>query len=195
MNNNDHRVRVTKALIKNAFISLMKENNIQNITIKALCAKANINRGTFYTHYSSVYDLLSEIENELIKDMTVLFEPLAKVNEENKFSIEFSLPIFEYLASNYEICSLMLGENGDKKFLEDLIELGKEAFLNSYLNLYGKENIHTISYFYYFISAGCIQIFKQWLTNGMVMPAKKLALLAQNFVAEGSKTLSLNKKS
>ena len=55
---NDHRTRVTKMLIRKAFTSLLSQKPIQSISVKELCELAGINRGTFYSHYTDIYDLL-----------------------------------------------------------------------------------------------------------------------------------------
>lgn len=65
---NDHRVRVTKMLIRRAFTGLLSIKPIQSISIKELCEQAGINRGTFYTHYQDIYDLLADVENEMKQD-------------------------------------------------------------------------------------------------------------------------------
>ncbi len=57
-NGGDHRVRVTKMLIRKAFMNLLREKPIQSISITELCSAAGINRGTFYSHYSNINDLL-----------------------------------------------------------------------------------------------------------------------------------------
>lgn len=44
----DHRTRVTKMLIRRAFTDLLRSKPIQSITIRELCERAGINRGTFY---------------------------------------------------------------------------------------------------------------------------------------------------
>ena len=64
----DYRTRVTKMLIRKAFTDMLKEKPIQSITIKELCETAGINRGTFYSHYSDIYDLLEKLEEELMAD-------------------------------------------------------------------------------------------------------------------------------
>ena len=66
---NDHRVRVTKLLIRKAFTSLLSEKPIESITVKELCALAGINRGTFYTHYQDIYELLGEIEEAMVSEI------------------------------------------------------------------------------------------------------------------------------
>ena len=61
----DHRTRVTKMLIRRAFTDLLRVKPVQSISIKELCEKAGVNRGTFYAHYASVHDLLMQMEDEI----------------------------------------------------------------------------------------------------------------------------------
>ena len=58
---NDHRTRVTKAMIRKAFTTILRNKPIQSISIKELCELAQINRSTFYLHYTDIYDLLNQI--------------------------------------------------------------------------------------------------------------------------------------
>ena len=50
---NDHRVTVTKKMITESFLELIKEKPLAAITVKELCEKAHINRATFYAHLLS----------------------------------------------------------------------------------------------------------------------------------------------
>ena len=47
---NDRRTRLTKALIRQAFTSLLEEKPIQRIAVTELCQRAGINRSTFFRH-------------------------------------------------------------------------------------------------------------------------------------------------
>ncbi len=55
-------------LIRGAFTDLLRQKPIQNITIKELCERAGINRGTFYSHYTDIYDLRDNIEDEMTRE-------------------------------------------------------------------------------------------------------------------------------
>ena len=46
-------------------MQLMSEKNVKDISVRELAAIADINRGTFYIHYKDVYDLLSQLEEEM----------------------------------------------------------------------------------------------------------------------------------
>lgn len=58
----DKRIEKTKLLIKKTFLDLAKTTDINKITVKAICDRANINRGTFYYHYLDVIDLIEKLE-------------------------------------------------------------------------------------------------------------------------------------
>ena len=58
----DRRVRKTKKAICDVFCELTKDKKLNEITIKELCAKADINKSTFYLHYRDIYDLAEMIE-------------------------------------------------------------------------------------------------------------------------------------
>jgi AcrR family transcriptional regulator len=63
----DPRIRKTKRAIHKAFADLLAEKDINEITIRELAERADINRKTFYNHYSGIHQLLDEVEDELIE--------------------------------------------------------------------------------------------------------------------------------
>ena len=65
----NQRVRLSKMLLKNALMKLLKEKPLEKITIYELCAEAQLNRVTFYKYYGSQYDLLTDIENDCFRKL------------------------------------------------------------------------------------------------------------------------------
>lgn len=59
----NRRILITKQLLCESFISLLKQKPIDKISVTELCQAANVNRGSFYAHYADVYDLLDQIES------------------------------------------------------------------------------------------------------------------------------------
>lgn len=56
----------TKRLIKTSFLSLLTNKDFNKISIRDLTESAAINRGTFYLHFENKYDLLENIEQDLL---------------------------------------------------------------------------------------------------------------------------------
>ncbi|MCM1158677.1 MAG: TetR/AcrR family transcriptional regulator [Bacteroidales bacterium] len=70
----DRRVRKTKKAIQDVFCELTKEKRLNEITVKELCAKADINKSTFYLHYRDIYDLANSIQSILIEDVCAIID-------------------------------------------------------------------------------------------------------------------------
>ena len=64
----DRRVRKTKSQLRAGLAQLMREKSIREITVKELVDKVDINRSTFYLHYSDIPGMLKEIEDEILED-------------------------------------------------------------------------------------------------------------------------------
>ncbi|HUM44094.1 MAG TPA: TetR/AcrR family transcriptional regulator [Fervidobacterium sp.] len=62
----DRRIKKTKRAIRHAFAKLLSQKDINDITIRDIADLAEINRKTFYNHYSGIYQIVDEIENEII---------------------------------------------------------------------------------------------------------------------------------
>ena len=65
----DRRVIKTKRAIHKAFASLLSEKELNDITVRDIADLADINRKTFYNYYAGVYDVLNEIEDEVVRTL------------------------------------------------------------------------------------------------------------------------------
>ncbi|WP_312280986.1 TetR/AcrR family transcriptional regulator [Oscillibacter sp.] len=70
----DRRIVKTKAAIREAFFSIMKENSSAKITVTEIANRANIDRKTFYLHYDSPEALMDEFYKGLIHDFLLILE-------------------------------------------------------------------------------------------------------------------------
>lgn len=66
---NNRSTRRSRKLIRDAFLELIRTIPIERITVTDIAEKADINRGTFYTHYKDVLALVEEIQNEMTHKM------------------------------------------------------------------------------------------------------------------------------
>ena len=63
----------SRRLIRDAYVNLMQEKPIDKISISDIVREADLNRGTFYAHYSNPMDVLMEIANEILGDVEGFF--------------------------------------------------------------------------------------------------------------------------
>ena len=60
MNKSESKYFATAVRMDEAFLCILEKKDLAYITVKEICEKAGVNRSTFYLHYETVADLLSE---------------------------------------------------------------------------------------------------------------------------------------
>ena len=60
MNKSESKYFATAAKMDEAFLALLEKKDFAYITVKEICKAAGVNRSTFYLHYETVRDLLTE---------------------------------------------------------------------------------------------------------------------------------------
>lgn len=184
----DRRSMKTKKVIKSALIKLMKEKGFEKINIKDLTEEADINRATFYLHYTDKYDLLEQCENNLIEELKEIKESISE-----KYPNNFILPsdkeklmpvfnfVYSYIKENAELMRVMLGANGGlhfqmkfKNFIED----------NLVQNMTIKHKVDDISLKYISTIASSAQlgVIQKWLNSGMKETPEELASVVSDIV-------------
>lgn len=107
----------TKKLIRNAFAELIQEHKeLSKVTVSDLVKRADINRGTFYNHYDSIYDVAEEFESEVFKVLLEDTKPLVSIEDIYVYLDD----IINYLKENKEIYRLLLSSKEPLIFLERL---------------------------------------------------------------------------
>jgi len=53
--------KYTKEMIREVFIKMLNERPLDKITVTSIAEECEINRNTFYYHYTDIYEILSEI--------------------------------------------------------------------------------------------------------------------------------------
>ncbi len=181
----DHRTRVTRTLIRSAFTDLLRKKPIQRITIKELCEHAGINRGTFYSHYTDIYDLRDNIEDEMTREFQKAVAPLLRGDQGKLTPATITAGIFECLKNNSDLCAVTLGEYGDKDFLYRIVNMGRQLCMETYSRYYEHASPTKIEYFYAFISTGCIGLLQKWLENGLTISSEELAEMTESMITNG----------
>lgn len=121
----DRRIQKTKAAITNAFFTLLKEKDFTRITINDIAEKANVNRGTIYTHYQNKYDLLGACIEEKLQLLKEVCLPIRMDASASELFVSLE-SVYKFFNDNFLFFSLMLQNGGSNnfqaRFKESLIE-------------------------------------------------------------------------
>lgn len=190
MGERDHRIRVTKMLIRRALTDLLRQKPIQSISIKELCETAGINRGTFYAHYTDIYDLRKQIEDDMLSDFLEALKPMLSYAEKDLTPLKITTGIFQCLKENADVCAMTVGPYGDKEFATRLINLGRENYVEIYQRYFSSATPKQLEYYYSFVCSGCIGLLEKWLAEGMTSSAEEIAAIAEGIMMHGIGFLS-----
>ena len=84
----DLRIEKTRCAIRNAFLQLRSKKPLEKITVKELTELANINKATFYLHYSDIYDLSETLERDVVQSCLDGIEHPENIFRNNKSFIK-----------------------------------------------------------------------------------------------------------
>lgn len=173
LNKEDRRVKKTKQALEGALATLMLKKEIHKITIKELTDQADMHRATFYAHYQDIYDLYEKIEEESytgIKQIVV-----SKSNHE--YSAIYTT-IIEYIYNNKHLYSMLLGKRADPRFVEKIIEILQQQYLEIWRYETGQDHItESFKYLTHYHMHGCLAMIRKWITDNYNMPMETLAKL------------------
>ncbi len=120
----DRRIKYTKKVIKDTLISLLKEKDINKITVSEICKQSDINRATFYRYYLDAYNLLDSIQEELV---TELKEACYKTEDSDSFT-SFAKELLIVFTNNKELVKILFNTKYNRDFFSDIFEIAYDKF-------------------------------------------------------------------
>lgn len=190
--NENRSVRNTKARLYEALMQLMSEKPITSISVKELTELADVNRGTFYFHYSDVYAMLSSIEDDFFSELSDVMSRSVP-DPDTKFS--YLAEIFRFVGENREFCSILLGENGDMQFLRRILAFVDEKCSSLWSILIPGADEQTFQMYNSFIISGCIGLIRFWLNDGLKKTPEEISAVAVSMISSGLRPTALHASS
>ena len=184
----DRRVRKARQQLQHCLAVLLKEKKIQEITVREITEMADLNRGTFYLHYKDVFDLLEKVELELLDELDSTLQKYQASDLHQKLSLIFT-DLFVCVQENAEMVQILLGENGDLNFVNQVKERVREKCLKDWFELFNSQDSQLFDAFNAFVVSGCLGLVTYWLQNGMKESPKELAQIAEQIMMHGIKIL------
>lgn len=187
----DMRTVRTKKLLRHAFLELVEEKGLDNITVSDLTARAEVNRGTFYLHYKDVADFNEQFQSEVLKgwsDIARDFNFLEMVGYAGKEEPYPGLvAIFEYCDRNAHFCRAMLGPKGDPTFALRIKEM-MQAKIQTKLDSLDPEHRRLTAppdFVMAYMSSANIGLIQHWFGTGRRQSPREIAMIMTRIVASG----------
>lgn len=177
----DLRIVKTIESIKSSFEELICLKDYEKISVKELCDKARINKKTFYNYYSSLDDLLAELQYEISSsyiDIVKDFRLPDEIRKINRAFFEFSCA--QGLAYEKITCSAGSYNYIRQQMINKVTAAtwGKSPAFNS-LDQFTKsvllEHLNSIN----------VNIYRHWVYDGKKAGVEELIDLSDRLTCEG----------
>ncbi len=167
----DPRVRYTQMIIKKAFWELLKQKPVNKITVREICDRAEINRSTFYKHYSDCYDLLDKLKEEALTRLDGLMADM-----EGTGTMPVLLTILETVKNNANTFKLISPKEYGVEFARKAVQRCYQ-YLDLHLTISpkrewdeGQKEINRA-----FLVGGICGVIEQWMQRGYKEPPEQIA--------------------
>ncbi len=165
----DRRVRRTRRLLQDGLLSLMQYKAVADISVKELAEAADVARATVYVHFKDPEDVLRQLEQGIYADLEGILSGKAR-------GAALLQAVFSLVLDNRTAFEALLGEHGDRAFVEDLRALCVERAAAGLRTGGMQEN--ALAYKAAFLVGGYENLLRRWLLAGCKETPAELARLA-----------------
>lgn len=175
----DRRVKRTRKLLLDTLTELLQEKDLKDITVKEMCEKCDLNRGTFYLHYKDVYDMMDQVQKDLFDSFhEILLENQYDWSDDTPCTVLYS--IFTFIEKNRAIAKALMGPHGDYQFIMSLKQLAKDHISKAWLH--NRFDMNHFEFFYSYTINGIIGLIQYWLETDSEKTPKEMAELITQMV-------------
>lgn len=175
----DRRVRRTHRLLKASLLELMKEKPFSSITVADIAEKADVNRATFYLHFSNPAHLLQSIGDDLLEKLQELFDEHQDELVGSESIRPVLEPVLDFVIAFQELCTLLFDHSQESQFPEKLLVLIQENGAKLVKALPKMHREQEAPYLVAFLAYGVNGILQTWVRCGMEMPKEELLKAAE----------------
>ena len=156
----DIRILKTKGKFRRALLDLLSVKSLNQISVCEICQKAGVNRNTFYAHYASAEDLMSEVQASFTRELV----DCIRIKGEYITSVENLLEItLSFVKNNKDMCTLIFSGGGF--MITDILNEIYPSVVASWRRSTGLSEADAQSLFQ-FISGGSVSVIKDWVISG-----------------------------
>ncbi|MBR0086605.1 MAG: TetR/AcrR family transcriptional regulator C-terminal domain-containing protein [Lachnospiraceae bacterium] len=166
----NRRSRMTKQLLRRALLELMQEKPLSKITIREICEQADLNRTTFYLHYTDQTDLLKDIERDVLEQTKTAMQHI----HTDLHTTDLVSAFLAYVRENDLAFRILFGRTDSERFRRAFVTELRQVMAPD-LPEYGSET--ETGYVLTFMMYGSLYIIIEWMNNGYRESVEKTAEL------------------
>lgn len=117
----DPRAVRSKRMMKQAVVDILIENpDISKLTVQKITARAELNRATFYLHFSDIADLLKQLVHDIFDELSLEMAPFLEFDHTIKQ--EQLITFLDYFYKHRKLFAVLIEHPGFKKKLHMILK-------------------------------------------------------------------------
>ena len=162
-------MRMTKQMMKDALLELLEKKDLVNVSVTEICKTADINRSTFYLHYSDPAELLREIEQDFLDMIPAPPQVLDQQNQ--KELLEATTAFFDFVKQNEKTFRILFDGSTGSDFTARLVEF----LCNGYVPVNKDLDELSSRFASLYIANGTVGMMREWVNAGFPVSSQKIA--------------------
>ena len=185
-NPEDRRARRSRKLLKESLLELMKRKTFSDISVRDVTDAADMNRATFYLHYSGTAELLQSVEEDLLAEL----QSLVDAHMQETFAVGSVAPVFEpvldFSVEHRETCTILFASSEASGFFQAIQRLVHENGAPLVRTWFRPADPRLTDYLLNFLAWGFIGLLSEWFEKDMALPKAELLAAAQRMADSAS---------
>ena len=172
MERENQRIVITKRMLKESMLKLLKEKELDTINVTELCREAGVNRATFYRHYEIPRDVLMEIQQDFYRELRQKIS-LPGTLGDIRAVIE---QLCTYMNDRQELLRILVHNNSDTDFASFIndayLELAKDYSHMAALKKLSREDIQFMTLY---SAGGSYFVLRSWIMGSFKKSPQEMA--------------------
>ena len=194
INNDDRRVKRTRRLLKQGLTELLGQKQFSDISARDITDKMDLNKATFYLHYKNTYELLQDLETDLLEHAQEMIDQYDY--DETVFSMrKFFEPFLDFVVENKSVCDTLFVNNASSDFTGKVVDFIYTNGAGMMKKRLPKLTSEDVDYILSFVAFGLIGLIRRRFEKNMSMSKEKILGMADEMLAGIHYQLSNESKS
>ncbi|WP_019636362.1 TetR/AcrR family transcriptional regulator [Paenibacillus fonticola] len=167
----DKRKQKSQKVIMDAFLELLKDKELDKISMNDIAEKANVNRGTIYLNFIDKYDLLDKCIESNFSQM--IEESRSIMHDKKKLNKDSLLFIFKYLENHFDFLRILFKNVGFSVFKKCIYDEMVIA-LQRYYQSKNDTNVIQSEISIQFLASAVTGVLEWWFVNSMPCSSEQI---------------------
>ena len=178
----DRRVRRSRKMLKQGLLELMKRKRFSELSVRDITDLMDMNRGTFYLHYTGTSALLQSVEDDMEAEIQAVVDAhIVEAEQGNSLRPVFE-PILDFIIEHRETCESLFHNNEASGFFDRLENMcrknGREIVRLRYPSVAEAQMPYLLSS----VTYGLMGVLKPWFEQGMDLPKAEILQMAERLL-------------